>query len=112
MNQTTEKPKTKTTITEEKEEDLDDLMDNDEFAKQLAAGMEHLMGQFEQEGEMKNTFEKVWDSFDTPEKNREASKATQPQSFQEAIGKTIDKLKDSSKEIDVRTFFFLFLGEK
>ncbi|KAG0749961.1 hypothetical protein G6F57_005052 [Rhizopus arrhizus] len=100
MNQTTEKPKTKTTITEEKEEDLDDLMDNDEFAKQLAAGMEHLMGQFEQEGEMKNTFEKVWASFDTPEKNREASKTTQPQSFQEAIGKTMDKLKDSSKEID------------
>ncbi|KAG1142785.1 hypothetical protein G6F37_007284 [Rhizopus arrhizus] len=92
--------KTKTTVAEEKEEELDDLVDSDEFAKQLAAGMEDLMGQFEKEGELKDTFEKVWASLDnTPEKSREASK-TSPQSFQEAIGKTMNKLKDSSKEID------------
>lgn len=113
---TTEKAKTtektKATVTEEKEEELDDLVDSDEFAKQLAAGMEDLMGQFEKEGELKDTFEKVWASLDnTPEKNREASKAS-PQSFQEAIGKTMNKLKDSSKEIDVRNLVGMWEEEK
>lgn len=109
MNQPPPSVPKKTTVTEVKEEekeDLDNILDNDEFAKQLAAGMENLMGQFGQEDDMKEAFEKVWASFDnnnTPDKTREAatSSSKTPQSFQEAIGKTMNKLKDSSKEIDV-----------
>ncbi|CEI95362.1 hypothetical protein RMCBS344292_09551 [Rhizopus microsporus] len=109
MNQPPPSVPKKTTVTEVKEEeekeDLDNVLDNDEFAKQLAAGMENLMGQFGQEDDMKEAFEKVWASFDnnnTPDKTREAatSSSKTPQSFQEAIGKTMNKLKDSSKEID------------
>lgn len=107
---------TKTTCEDDPaEQSLDDMLDNDDFAKQLAAGMEQLMGQMgnlggdgETNDDMKEAFEKVWASFDneastsaTPPAaaTREVPKV--PQSFQETIGKTMNKLKDSSKEIDV-----------
>lgn len=124
--------KTTTTVTTADDEDpaepnLDELLGSDDFAKQLAAGMEQLMGQMggESNDEMKEAFEKVWASFDngagadttfsekpTPaapaapaaaaspsSSTREVPKV--PQSFQDTIGKTMNKLKDSSKEIDV-----------
>ena len=80
------------------EPDLDDLLGSDDFAKQLAANMEQLMGQMgtDENDEMKQAFEKVWSSFDKKEDQTE-----KPRSFQETIGKTMNKLKDSSKEIDV-----------
>lgn len=104
------------------EQSLDDMLDNDDFAKQLAAGMEQLMGQMGGadaggNDDMKEAFEKVWASFDSdaaaattaatasttapavPTATREIPKV--PQSFQDTIGKTMNKLKDSSKEIDV-----------
>jgi peroxin-19 len=107
--------KTTTTIGDEDsaEPSLDDVLDNDDFAKQLAAGMEQLMGQMgadaadEGNDEMKEAFEKVWASFDAGDAaTAPASSTTRevpkiPQSFQETIGKTMNKLKDSSKEIDV-----------
>ncbi|OBZ86849.1 Peroxisome biogenesis protein 19-1 [Choanephora cucurbitarum] len=79
------------------EPDLDDLLGSDDFAKQLAANMEQLMGQMgtDENDEMKQAFEKVWSSFDKKEDQTE-----KPRSFQETIGKTMNKLKDSSKEID------------
>lgn len=96
------------------EQDLDDLLGNDEFAKQLAAGMEQLMGQMgtENNDEMKDAFEKVWASLGDekidqapPTQPSPAAPSRQvPQSFQETIGKTMNKLKDSSKEIDVSPF--------
>lgn len=126
----TEVKKTTTTITSTGDEDpaepdLDELLGSDDFAKELAAGMEQLMGQMggESNDEMKEAFEKVWASFDnggTPPvpatttttttvpssaspvaalNTREVPKV--PQSFQDTIGKTMNKLKDSSKEIDV-----------
>ena len=96
------------------EQSLDDMLDNDDFAKQLAAGMEQLMGQMgglegngEKNDDMKEAFEKVWASFDA-EGNTPAAPAAGtrevpkvPKSFQETIDKTMNKLKDSSKEIDV-----------
>jgi peroxin-19 len=106
-----------TTCVEEEdaaEQDLDELLGTDEFAKQLAAGMEQLMGQMgaENNDEMKDAFEKVWASLgdektDQIPKTQGLPAATSrevpkvPQSFQETIGKTMNKLKDSSKEIDV-----------
>lgn len=115
------KEETKRTICEDDpaEQSLDDMLDNDDFAKQLAAGMEQLMGQMggadaEGNDDMKEAFEKVWASFDsdaaaattttttassTAPSTREVPKV--PQSFQDTIGKTMNKLKDSSKEIDV-----------
>ncbi|KAG2236139.1 hypothetical protein INT48_003758 [Thamnidium elegans] len=98
------------------EQSLDDMLDNDDFAKQLAAGMEQLMGQMgganaEGNDEMKEAFEKVWASFDgdaaaaatpatAPKLSAEREVPKVPQSFQDTIGKTMNKLKDSSKEID------------
>lgn len=111
------KKETKTTATTISDEDpaeqsLDDMLDNDDFAKQLAAGMEQLMGQMgagadDGNDEMTEAFEKVWASFDAGNTapttagttSREVPKV--PQSFQDTIGKTMNKLKDSSKEIDV-----------
>ncbi|CAO0794931.1 unnamed protein product [Mucor circinelloides] len=122
--------KTTTTVTSADDEDpaepdLDELLGSDDFAKQLAAGMEQLMGQMggESNDEMKEAFEKVWASFDNgaaapdsafaakptaaaaaaaaspaSSSTREVPKV--PQSFQDTIGKTMNKLKDSSKEID------------
>lgn len=113
------------------EQSLDDMLDNDDFAKQLAAGMEQLMGQMggaanaEGNDEMKEAFEKVWASFDgdaaatiaaatattsaataaaaptVPKVSAEKQVPKVPQSFQDTIGKTMNKLKDSSKEINV-----------
>ncbi|CEP07288.1 hypothetical protein [Parasitella parasitica] len=104
-----------------KEPDLNELLASDEFAKQLAAGMEQMMSQMGDEGNdgMKEAFEKVWASFDNgtaapsvsatatstesapptkPSSTRQVPKT--PKSFQETIGETMNKLKDSSKEID------------
>ncbi|KAI8366962.1 Pex19 protein [Choanephora cucurbitarum] len=87
----------KPTETSQPEPDLDDLLGSDDFAKQLAANMEQLMGQMgtDENDEMKQAFEKVWSSLDNKEDPSET-----PRSFQETIGKTMNKLKDSSKEID------------
>jgi peroxin-19 len=132
--------KTSTTCVEEEdpaEQDLDDLLGNDDFAKQLAAGMEQLMGQMgaENNDEMKDAFEKVWASLGdesigktsspaaaaaaaattttaaatTATASREVPKV--PQSFQETIGKTMNKLKDSSKEIDVSLVCMALVGK-
>lgn len=126
---------TTTTITSAGDEDpaepdLDELLGSDDFAKELAAGMQQLMGQMggESNDEMKEAFEKVWASFDngaaapvpTPAATTTTTTTTKapsianpaatsntrevpkvPQSFQDTIGKTMNKLKDSSKEIDV-----------
>ncbi|KAI7863153.1 Pex19 protein [Spinellus fusiger] len=86
----------------------EELLDNDEFARQLAAGMEELMGHMggEQDPEMKQVFEQVWKSLD--EANlpapstaaKEEGSATPGQSFQDTIAQTMNKLKDSSKQVD------------
>lgn len=121
------KKETTTTISDEDpaEQSLDDMLDNDDFAKQLAAGMEQLMGQMggldvgegEPNSDMKEAFEKVWASFDGDAAAAGAASGSTsvpapaarevpkvPQSFQDTIGKTMNKLKDSSKEIDVSYF--------
>lgn len=107
----------KTTVTEEpsggEQGSLDDMLDNDAFAKQLQAGMEELMGNMDQDPEMKAAFEKVWGSFDpatmAAQANEEAAKNSSSTargpaagaSFQDTIDQTMNKLKDSSKQVDV-----------
>ncbi|KAI8997306.1 Pex19 protein family-domain-containing protein [Pilobolus umbonatus] len=91
--------------TKESEPSLDDLLDNNDFAKELSTGMEQLLGQLEKDDYMKDAFEKVWASLDdkSPQPKTQAPTREVPkpaESFQDAIGKTMNKLKDSSKEVD------------
>ncbi|RUO95307.1 hypothetical protein BC936DRAFT_144538, partial [Jimgerdemannia flammicorona] len=108
-----------TTTTEDK--DLDDILD-DNFAKQLAADMEELVSGMDGGGdELKQTFEKIWHSFDDqtkldpsaepPSSSSSSSKGAglagtssssgKSKSFQETIAQTINKLKDSSEQVNV-----------
>lgn len=100
---------------QESSESLDDIFDQDEFAKQLAAGMEELMGHINEDKDMKDTFEKIWKSFEENESSsspssssaaagagKETATPRQAQSFQDTIARTMNKLKDSSKQVDVR----------
>ena len=111
------------------------MFDEDEFAKQLAANMQDLMGQMDEDKEMKQTFEKIWSSFEASENEKGDDSATravpdlaaaaasnptpnnkspsgQPLSFQETIAQNMSKLKDSSKQVDVSFYkigcYFLF----
>jgi peroxin-19 len=83
----------------------EEAVDGDEFAKQLAAGMEQLMGQMDEDEEMKKAFESIWTSIDKPTEaagaSREVNSEKKATNFQDTIGQTMNKLKDSSKEIDV-----------
>ncbi|KAI8388846.1 Pex19 protein [Radiomyces spectabilis] len=107
----------KTTVADVPEEGLDDMLDSEEFSKQLAAGMEELMGQFGQDENMMEAFEKVWKSLDAENLTGAATDAesssqtardindttgSKPsaKSFQDTIAQTMDKLKDSSKQVD------------
>ncbi|KAI8096509.1 Pex19 protein family-domain-containing protein [Halteromyces radiatus] len=110
-NKETNKDTTNDNKTSDKtEESLDDMLDNEAFAKQLQAGMEELMGNMEQDPEMKAAFEKVWGSFDpTTLANQDKSETAKPSttdravpgaSFQDTIAQTMNKLKDSSKQVD------------
>ncbi|ORZ07857.1 Pex19 protein family-domain-containing protein [Absidia repens] len=124
---TSKQPTTTTTaVAEEQPEQegqgssMDDMLDDDAFAKQLQAGMEELMGNMDKDPEMKAAFEKVWGSLDptamAAQANEEAAKSTSTPraapaaaaapgaaggaSFQDTIAQTMNKLKDSSKQVD------------
>ncbi|SAM08666.1 hypothetical protein [Absidia glauca] len=110
-NDTKEQPTTTTNAPAQ--ESLDDTLDNDAFAKQLQAGMEELMGNLDQDPDMKAAFEQVWGSFDpatlATQANEEAAKNSAQTargggggtaSFQDTIAQTMNKLKDSSKQVD------------
>ncbi|ORX46263.1 Pex19 protein [Hesseltinella vesiculosa] len=97
------------------EESLDDMLDNDAFASQLQAGMDELFANMDQDPDMKAAFEKVWSSMDPSQlmmdSNVEAARSVPPSSvpkpasatpasFQDTIAQTMNKLKDSSKEVE------------
>ncbi|KAI7877060.1 Pex19-domain-containing protein [Lichtheimia hyalospora FSU 10163] len=103
-------------------ESLDDFsMDEDEFAKQLASAMSDWMQEMDNDKETRETFEKIWNSFETEQgKGEGAAAATaaassnstgnssdarpgETKSFQESISQTMNKLKESSKNIDAST---------
>ena len=105
---TTSQPKAAvppTTVSEEAEEDNLDAVLDDDFAKQLAAGMEELMAGEDQE-EFKETFEKIWKSFESTslEDPNPSSNPVDPEtkrSFQDTIAQTMNKLRDSSDKVEV-----------
>lgn len=100
-------------------ESLDDFsMDEDEFAKQLASAMSDWMQEMDNDKETRETFEKIWSSFETEQGKGEGAAAGagtsnssgnsggdarpgEAKSFQESISQTMNKLKESSKNIDV-----------
>jgi len=104
---TTSQPKAAvppTTVSEEAEEDNLDAVLDDDFAKQLAAGMEELMAGEDQE-EFKETFEKIWKSFESTslEDPNPSSNPVDPEtkrSFQDTIAQTMNKLRDSSDKVE------------
>lgn len=89
---------------------MDAVLDDD-FAKQLAAGMEELMSGEDQD-EFKETFEKIWKSFESTslddsvaQSSKAPAAAADPEnkkSFQDTIAQTMNKLRDSSDKVEVK----------
>ncbi|KAK9695489.1 Peroxisome chaperone and import receptor [Basidiobolus ranarum] len=95
-----------------------DALFEDEFAKQLAEGMEEFMKEMEGEESFKQTFEQLLGSFDKPDlsqmptapkqkdtmdeklKNKEVPVSNAPVSFQEKVEQTMNKLRDSSEQVE------------
>ncbi|KAF9185220.1 Peroxisome chaperone and import receptor [Haplosporangium sp. Z 767] len=101
----------------------EDLSDDDsgdldtEFSKQLAAGMEELMKEMNGNTELQKSFEEMFKGLDVNGKvsgteapatssaaaNTQGSKtAAGASSFQDRIAKTMDKLKDSSEQVEAQ----------
>lgn len=90
----------------------EDLEDDDEaavggldaeFSKQLASGMEELMKEMNGNSELQKSFEEMFKGLDVNGKSTAAPapKAAGAVNFQDRIAKTMDKLKDSSEQVDV-----------
>lgn len=103
-------------------EDNDDdiLSETDaEVQKSMAMGMEELMREMSSNSELQKTFEEMFKGMDLDLEKKGASEPPDAQaktpepagSFQDRIAKTMDKLKDSSEQVEVknRTLFF-FVG--
>ncbi|CAO3679353.1 unnamed protein product [Umbelopsis vinacea] len=98
-----------TTVSEEADEENLDAVLDDDFAKQLAAGMEELMSGEDQD-EFKETFEKIWKSFESTslddsvaQSSKAPAAAADPEnkkSFQDTIAQTMNKLRDSSDKVE------------
>ncbi|KAF9129254.1 Peroxisome chaperone and import receptor [Mortierella sp. 14UC] len=92
----------------------EDLEDNDEaamggldaeFSQQLASGMEELMKEMNGNAELQKSFEEMFKGLDVNGKSTAtaaAPKAAGAASFQDRIAKTMDKLKDSSDQVDAQ----------
>lgn len=84
-----------------------------EFSKQLASGMEELMKEMNNNPELQKSFEEMFKGLDVNKSpategatssssaGAPGSKAGGAGSFQDRIAKTMDKLKDSSEQVDV-----------
>ncbi|GJJ70769.1 peroxin-19 [Entomortierella parvispora] len=97
------------------EENEDDELDagglDAEFSKQLASGMEELMKEMSGNSELQKSFEEMFKGLDVNGKAPAAAAASTPAtsakgagsaSFQDRIAKTMDKLKDSSDQVDAQ----------
>ncbi|OAQ36656.1 Pex19 protein [Linnemannia elongata AG-77] len=75
-----------------------------EFSKQLASGMEELMKEMNGNAELQKSFEEMFKGLDVNGKSTAAPapKAAGAASFQDRIAKTMDKLKDSSEQVDAQ----------
>jgi hypothetical protein len=109
------------------EDDDDDLALDDEFTKQLAAGMEDLMQEMSGNSELQKSFEEMFKGLDaslgdvasfggsskpeTQSPSSTNSKGKAPASgasFQERIAQTMDKLKDSSDQVEACFLFYFY----
>ncbi|KAG0042391.1 Peroxisome chaperone and import receptor [Gryganskiella cystojenkinii] len=95
---------------ENEDDDLDAGGLDAEFSKQLASGMEELMKEMSGNSELQKSFEEMFKGLDvngkapvaaTASAAAPASKAGSA-SFQDRIAKTMDKLKDSSDQVDAQ----------
>ncbi|KAI1316238.1 hypothetical protein EDD11_010285 [Mortierella claussenii] len=106
------------------DDDDDDALGglDEEFSKQLASGMEELMKEMNGNPELQKSFEEMFKGLDANGKapasssgasatapatvpataSTVASKAGGAGSFQDRIAKTMDKLKDSSEQVDAQ----------
>ncbi|KAG0380999.1 Peroxisome chaperone and import receptor [Mortierella sp. AD032] len=82
-----------------------------EFSQQLASGMEELMKEMNGNAELQKSFEEMFKGLDVNGKSTAsaatasvaaAPKAASAASFQDRIAKTMDKLKDSSDQVDAQ----------
>ncbi|KAF9913873.1 Peroxisome chaperone and import receptor [Lobosporangium transversale] len=87
-----------------------------EFSKQLASGMEELMKEMNNNPELQKSFEEMFKGLDVNGKGPASSsgagatgtagtagtKAASASNFQDRIAKTMDKLKDSSEQVDAQ----------
>ncbi|KAF9107068.1 Peroxisome chaperone and import receptor [Mortierella sp. AM989] len=95
----------------------EDLIDEDddnvaggldaEFSKQLASGMDELMKEMNANPELQKSFEEMFKGLDVngkapAESSGVAPKAKGTGNFQDRIAKTMDKLKDSSEQVDAK----------
>ncbi|KAG0277261.1 Peroxisome chaperone and import receptor [Linnemannia exigua] len=94
----------------------EDLEDDDEaamggldaeFSQQLASGMEELMKEMNGNAELQKSFEEMFKGLDVNGKSTASAAAAAPKaastaSFQDRIAKTMDKLKDSSDQVDAQ----------
>ncbi|KAF9168128.1 Peroxisome chaperone and import receptor [Actinomortierella ambigua] len=94
------------------EDDEDGMDPNDEFTKQLAAGMEDLMKEMSGNQELQKSFEEMFKNLDvagagapgspSPSSPAAGGDKAAGGSFQDRIAKTMDKLKDSSEQADAK----------
>ncbi|KAF9942546.1 Peroxisome chaperone and import receptor [Mortierella antarctica] len=94
---------------EDDEDSLDGGLDA-EFSKQLASGMEELMKEMNGNSELQKSFEEMFKGLDvngkapatgsSPSATPATSKAGN--NFQDRIAKTMDKLKDSSEQVEAQ----------
>jgi len=107
------------------EENEDDELDagglDAEFSKQLASGMEELMKEMSGNNELQKSFEEMFKGLDVNGKAPAVAAATSTTAgakgagsanFQDRIAKTMDKLKDSSDQVDVSIDVVCRLEEK
>ncbi|KAG0019894.1 Peroxisome chaperone and import receptor [Entomortierella chlamydospora] len=81
----------------------DDLGLDDEFTKSLASGMEELMKEMNGNPELKESFEEIFRGLDVNGKAPAATAAgADSKSFQDRIARTMDKLKDSSDQVEAQ----------
>ncbi|KAG0085775.1 hypothetical protein BGZ93_000477, partial [Podila epicladia] len=95
-------------LNEDNDNDINLSETDAEFQKSMAMGMEELMREMSSNNELQKTFEEMFSVMDLDLEKKRAgaivdtqAKAPEPAgSFQDRIAKTMDKLKDSSEQVE------------
>ncbi|KAF9391265.1 Peroxisome chaperone and import receptor [Podila verticillata] len=99
-------------LNEDDDDDDIDVSTDAEFQKSMAMGMEELMREMSSNSELQKTFEEMFKGMDQDLENKGSvptegspirAKTTEAAgSFQDRIAKTMDKLKDSSEQVEAQ----------